>query len=111
MDIQRAFRLKPEAPAHFGTRGLINYGSGLFVEASSDLDKAIALDPRDGESHFFRAAIYEVSGDSELAMQEYAKAKELNFKLLSFSTINLSSIPNGQCLLLPKEQIDIVLEG
>ena len=69
---------------------MINYGLGHLVQASSDLDKAIALNPSEPESYFFRSEIRRISGESELALQDYAKAEELKFKLPPFSTIKIS---------------------
>ena len=49
-----------------------------FDRAMTDLDKAIALNPRYARGYSYRGAIYELRGDLRRAIEDYDEALNLN---------------------------------
>lgn len=61
-------------------KGIKFYGTGNFKEAINAYDKAIQLDPKDGETYIGRGAAYADLGNNQQAINDFSKAIQLNPK-------------------------------
>jgi tetratricopeptide (TPR) repeat protein len=55
-------------------RGASYAKKGDYGQALADLSRAIALNPKDGKAYFVRGAVHRVSGNRELAIEDYQQA-------------------------------------
>src|SRR5208337_323570 len=76
--LSRAVQLVPEqaAPKHFLGRALLQEGRN--AEAQPFLLRAVAMDPKVWDYHYWLAAAFEQSGNMSAARAEYQRALQLN---------------------------------
>lgn len=69
----------PQIAVYYRERGLISYKAGRLVNAQSNYERALALNPNDGITHFYVGVLYEDLQDLNAARIEYQTAMRSNF--------------------------------
>ena len=78
-DFTAAIRLQTgSATFSYTWRGFVYDDLKNYDRALADYDKAIRLDPRDGEPYYVRGVTYDHQGDSPRAKADYRKAVKLD---------------------------------
>lgn len=75
-DFEQTITLAPHATAYY-QRGLAYQGLGELQQAITDLDKAVKLQPNQAKFHEARGEVYRQLNNIEMALANYAQAKEL----------------------------------
>lgn len=76
---EEALRIDPELPSAYRALGFIDYWwSGKAPSAVENFQRAIALDGRDAQSHFWYANVLADLGEDQSAQREYDKARLLS---------------------------------
>ena len=77
-EFQRAYQLDHEMPFVEGNLGATLVAEGRMSDALPNLDRAIARNAKDSESHFQRLKVYRAIGNKEAAREEGKAVAELN---------------------------------
>ena len=68
----------PQIAGYYRDRGLSNYKAGRLASAQSNYERALALNPNDGRTHFYLGSLYEDLQDFNGAHIEYQTAMRSN---------------------------------
>lgn len=62
------------------SRGKDFYEKAKYEEALTNLDRAVALDNKNGQAYYLRGKVYEKLGKTSNAQSDFARSKELDYK-------------------------------
>jgi tetratricopeptide (TPR) repeat protein len=78
LNLKKAITLRPHAPLALAMLGVVYYDTGRIIEAEKSLDRAIRINPRDPQAHYYYGLCFEKVGKQGLAKQEYGAALEID---------------------------------
>jgi len=99
----RLLELSPDNPDAFLLRGRAALGNGSVDEAIQDFSRVIELLPEDAEGYHHRAIAYGQQQETELAMADRARARELDDLLAT-------AYPFDPAGFVPPSQLDLTVE-
>jgi len=80
-EADRSTKVQPKMSGPYITRGFVYLEQGQLARAKDELDHALSLDSRNGNTFFHRARVMEAIDDARAAIADYGKALEFQLSL------------------------------